>query len=100
MGRKHPSVAPARRRAWVGRTPCHALSGQACKINYIPDPGGSLNRVLRKTLESWGSFPSGKAAPKLILLAVQSFEKGCSAIRNRVAVRIWLARMFAERLDA
>lgn len=100
MGRKHPSVGPARGRAWVGRTPCHAVSGQACKINYILDPGGSLNRVLRKTLEVWGSFPTGEAAPKLILLAVQSFEKGCSAIRDRVAVRFRLARMFAERINA
>jgi transposase-like protein len=41
-----------------------------------------LNRVLRKTLKTKGSFPTEEAATKLIFLAIRNFEKGGRASGN------------------
>ena len=60
----------------------------------------SLNRVLRKTLKTKGSFPTEEAATKLIFLAIRKFEKGGRAVREWVAARNQLAMMFAGRFDA
>ena len=60
----------------------------------------SLNRVLRKTLKTKGSFPTEEAATKLIFLAIRNFEKGGRAVREWVAARNQLAIMFAGRFDA
>lgn len=60
----------------------------------------SLNRVLRKTLKTKGSFPTEEAATKLIFLAIRNFEKGGRAVREWVAARNQLAIMFVGRLDA
>ena len=59
----------------------------------------SLNRVLRKTLKTKGSFPTEEAATKLIFLAIRNFEKGGRAVREWVAARNQLAIMFAGRFD-
>lgn len=61
-----------------------------------------LHRVLRKPLKTKGSFPTMKAATKLIfwLSAASSSEKGCRAVRDWVAARNQPATMFAGRVDA
>ena len=60
----------------------------------------SLNRVLRKTLKTKGSFPTEEAATKLIFLTIRNFEKGGRAVREWVAARNQLAIMSAGRFDA
>ncbi|WP_370515231.1 transposase [Paracoccus sp. S-4012] len=67
---------------------------------YTTNAVESLNRVLRKTLKTKGSFPTEEAATKLIYLAIRAFEKGGSAVRERVAARNQLAIMFGERFAA
>jgi transposase-like protein len=59
----------------------------------------ALDRVLRKTLKTKGSFPTEKAATKLICLAIRNFEKGGCAVREWVAARNQLAIMFAGHFD-
>lgn len=58
-----------------------------CKGIYTTNAMESLNRVLRKTLKTKGSFPTEEAATKLIFLAIRNFEKGGRAVREWVAAR-------------
>lgn len=97
---KYPSIAPAWRRAWAEVIPFFAFSAAIRKIIYTTNAVESLNRVLRKTLKTKGSFPTEEAATKLIFLAIRNFEKGGRAVREWVAARNQLAIMFAGRFDA
>jgi transposase-like protein len=99
-GGKYPSIAPAWRRAWAEVTPFFAFSAAIRKITYTTNTVESLNRVLRKTLKTKGSFPTEEAATKLIFLAIRNFEKGGRAVREWVAARNQLAIMFAGRFHA
>ncbi len=45
------------------------------KIIYTTNAIESLNRVVRKTTKTRGSFPTDDAATKLIYLAIRNFEK-------------------------
>ncbi len=99
-GGKYPSIAPAWRRAWAEVTSFYAFSAAIRKIIYTTNAVESLNRVLRKTLKTKGSFPTEEAAAKLIFLAIRNFEKGGRAVREWVAARNQLAIMFAGRFDA
>lgn len=97
---KYPSIAPAWRRAWAEVIPFYAFSAAIRKIIYTTNAVESLNRVLRKTLKTKGSFPTEEAATKLIFLAIRNFEKGGRAVREWVAARNQLAIMFTGRFDA
>lgn len=97
---KYPSIAPAWRRAWAEVTPFYAFSAAIRKIIYTTNAVESLNRVLRKTLKTKGSFPTEEAATKLIYLAIRNFEKGGRAVREWVAARNQPTIMFAGRFDA
>ncbi len=97
---KYPSIAPAWRRAWAEVIPFYAFSAAIRKIIYTTNAVESLNRVLRKTLKTKGSFPTEEAATKLIFLAIRNFEKGGRAVREWVAARNQLAILFAGRFDA
>jgi transposase-like protein len=97
---KYPSIVPAWRRAWAEVVPFFAFSEAIRKIIYTTNAVESLNRVLRKTLKTKGSFPTEEAATKLIFLAIRNFEKGGRAVREWVAARNQLAIMFAGRFDA
>jgi transposase-like protein len=99
-GGKYPSIAPVWRQAWAEVTPFYAFSAAIRKIIYTTNAVESLNRVLRKTLKAKGSFPTEEAATKLIFLAIRNFEKGGRAVREWVAARNQLAKMFAGRFDA
>ena len=60
----------------------------------------SLNRVIRKSIKTRGSFPTGEAATKLIHLAIRNFEKGGRTVRERFAARTQFAIMSDERFNA
>jgi len=60
----------------------------------------SLNRVIRKSIKTPGSFPTEEAATKLIYLAIRSFEKGGRNVREWCAARNQFAIMFEERFNA
>lgn len=97
---KYSSIAPAWRRAWAEVIPFFAFSTAIRKIIYTTNAVESLNRVLRKTLKTKGSFPTEEAATKLIFLAIRNFEKGGRTVRAWVAARNQLAIMFAGRFEA
>lgn len=60
----------------------------------------SLNRVIRKSIKTRGSFPTDEAATKLIYLAIRKFEKDGRNVREWFAARNQFAIMFGERFDA
>jgi putative transposase len=70
------------------------------RIIYTTNALESLNRVLRKTLKTKGSFPTEEAATKLIFLAICNFENGGQNVREWVAACNQLAIMFIGRFDA
>lgn len=80
--------------------PFFAFSEAIRKIIFTTNAVESLNRVLRKTQKTKGSFPTEEAATKLIFLAIHNFEKGGRAVREWVAVRSQLAILFFGRFDA
>ena len=99
-GDKYASIAPAWRRAWEEVTPFFAFPPAVRKIIYTTNAIESLNRVIRKSIKTRGSFPTEEAATKLIYLAIRNFEKGGRNIREWYAARNQFDIMFAERFHA
>jgi len=59
----------------------------------------SLNRVIRKTTKTRGSFPTDDAATKLIYLAIRKFENTGRSVREWVAARNQFAILYPERFN-
>ena len=91
-GDKYPSIAPSWRRAWQEVIPFFAFPPAVRKIIYTTNAIESLNRVIRKTTKTRGSFPTDAAATKLIYLpdlthpCHPQFRKGGS-LRQRMGCR-------------
>jgi transposase-like protein len=81
-GQKYPSIAPSWRRAWQEVIPFFAFPPDVRKIIYTTNAIESLNRVIRKTTKTRGSFPTDDAATKLIYLAIRNFEKKGRVVRE------------------
>ena len=60
--------------------PFFAFPPAVRKIIYTTNAIDRLNRVIRKTTKTRGSFPTDDAATKLIYLAIRSFEKTCRGV--------------------
>ncbi len=97
---KYASIAPAWRRAWQEVIPFFAFDPAIRKIIYTTNAIESLNRVIRKSIKTRGSFPTDQAATKLIYLAIRNFEKGGRNVREWFAARNQFAIMFDERFNA
>jgi putative transposase len=63
-GQKCLSIAPSWRRAWQEVIPFFAFSPAVRKIIYTTNAIESLNRVIRKTTKTRGSFPTPSRACK------------------------------------
>ncbi len=97
---KHASIAPAWCRAWQEVIPFLAFDPAIRRIICTTNAMESLNRVIRKSIKTRGSFPTGEAATKLICLAIRNFEKGDRNVREWFAARNQFAIMFDERFNA
>ena len=97
---KYASIAPAWRRAWTEVIPFFAFDPAIRKIIYTTNAIESLNRVIRKSIKTRGSFPTEEAATKLIYLAIRNFEKGGRNVREWFAARNQFAIMFEDRFNA
>jgi putative transposase len=97
---KYAAIAPAWRRAWQEVIPFFAFDPAIRKIIYTTNAIESLNRVIRKSIKTRGSFPTEDAATKLIYLAIRNFEKGGRNVREWYAARNQFAIMFEERFNA
>ncbi len=97
---KYASIAPAWRRAWQEVIPFFGFDPAIRKIIYTTNAIESLNRVIRKSIKTRGSFPTDEAANKLIYLAIRKFEKDGRNVREWFARRNQFGIMFGERFDA
>ena len=97
---KYASIAPAWRRAWQEVIPFFAFDPAIRKTIYTTNALESLNRVIRKSIKTRGSFPTEEAATKLIYLAIRNFEKGGRNVREWFAARNQFAIMFEDRFNA
>lgn len=95
---KYPSIAPAWRRAWQEVIPFFAFPPAVRKVIYTTNAIESLNRVIRKTTKTRGSFPTDDAATKLIYLAIRNFEKTGRSVRQWVDARNQFAILYPERI--
>jgi len=86
-GKKYPSIAPSWRQTWQEVIPFFAFPPAVRKIIYTTNAIESLNRAIRKTTKTRGSFPTDDAATKLIYLAIRNFEKKGRCVREWVAAR-------------
>jgi hypothetical protein len=77
--------------------PFFAFPPAVRKIIYTTNAIESLNRVIRKTTKTRGSFPTDEAATKLIYLAIRNFEKAGRCVREWVAARNQFAILYPER---
>jgi putative transposase len=97
---KYASIAPAWRRAWQEVIPFFGFDPAIRKIIYTTNAIESLNRVIRKSIKTRGSFPTDEAATMLIYLAIRNFEKDGRNVREWFAARNQFAIMFGQRFDA
>ncbi len=97
---KWASIAPAWRRAWQEVIPFFAFDPAIRRIIYTTIAIESLNRVIRKSIKTRGSFPTEDAATKLIYLAIRNFEKGGRNVREWFAARNQFAIILGERFNA
>lgn len=59
----------------------------------------SLNRAIRKTTKTRGSFPIDDAVTKLIYRTIRSFEKAGRCVREWIAARNQFAILYPERFN-
>ncbi len=97
---KHASIAPAWRRAWQEVIPFPAFEPAIRRIICTTNAMESLNRVIRKSIRTRGSFLTGEAATRLICPAIRNFEKGGRNVREWFAACNQFAIMFDERFNA
>jgi len=66
----------------AGGDPVLAFDPAIRKVVYATNAIESLNRVIRKSIKTRGSFPTDDAATRLIYLAVRSFRKMAATSGN------------------
>lgn len=78
----HPSISQVWRRNWGRVTPFFAFPAEIRKVIYTTNAVEALNRALRKTIKTRGSFPNEDAALRLLYLALQNHSKKWSFVQN------------------
>lgn len=96
---KYPSIGQMWLRNWENITPFFAYPADIRKVIYTTNPLESVNRSLRKTLKTKGSFPNDDSLSKLLFLALQNVsKKWTTPIRDWKAALNRFAIMFEGRM--
>ena len=95
--RGYPSIVQASRRAWQEAIPFFAFGPEIRRVIYTTNAVDSLNRVIRKSIKTRGSFPSEEAAEKLIYLAIRGYEITARTVRGWLTAVNQFPKMFADR---
>lgn len=86
-------------RAWQELIPFFAFDPAIRKNICSTKAIKSLNRVIRNSIKTRGSFPTQKAATNLIYLAIRNFETGGGNVRQWFAARNQFAIMCEESFN-
>jgi putative transposase len=96
-----PMVSQVWRRNWTRVTPFYGYPQEIRKAIYTTNAIEALNRQLRKTLKTRGSFPTEEAAVKLLFMALQQAQKKWTMpIHNWRAALNHFAILWPERMPA
>ena len=79
--------------------PFFAFSPEIRRVIYTTNAIESLNRVIRKSIKTRGSFPSEDAVEKLIYLTIRGHEKTARSVRGRLTAVNQFAIMFEDRFS-
>jgi putative transposase len=74
LGRRHPAVVDAWRRAWQEFVPFLDFPAEIRRVVYTTNAIESYNYQLRKVTKTRGQFPTDEAAYKLLYLAISDIE--------------------------
>jgi putative transposase len=74
-GAKYPMIAASWRERWEHIIPFLSLPADLRKAVYTTNSIENLNRQIRKTIKTRGSFPDEQAATKLIYLAIHKAQR-------------------------
>ena len=81
-GAKYPMIAAAWRQRWEHIIPFLSLPAELRKAVYTTNSIENLNRQIRKTIKTRGSFPDEQAATKLIYLAIEKAQRSWEKAYN------------------
>ena len=81
-GAKYPMIAAAWRERWEHIIPFLSLPADLRKAVYTTNSIENLNRQIRKTIKTRGSFPDEQAATKLIYLAIHKAQRSWEKAYN------------------
>ena len=79
--------------------PFFAFSPEIRRVIHTTNAVESLNRVIRKSIKTRGSFPSEDAAEKLIYLAIRGHEKTSRTVRGWLTAVNHFAMMIEDRFS-
>jgi putative transposase len=97
----YPTIAQMWRRHWNHVTPLFAYPADIRKVIYTTNAVESLNRSLRKTLKTRGSFPNEEAALKLLYMALERISKKWTmSVQNWRAAMQRFAILFGDRVPS
>jgi putative transposase len=81
-GAKYPMIAASWRERWEHIIPFLSLPADLRKAVYTTNSIENLNRQIRKTIKTRGSFPDETAATKLIYLAIHKAQRSWEKAYN------------------
>ena len=79
--------------------PFFAFSPEIRRVIHTTNAVESLNRVIRKSIKTRGSFPSEDAAEKLIYLAIRGHGKTSRTVRGWLTAVNQFAITFEDRFS-
>jgi putative transposase len=97
-GQQLPIIAQAWRSSWEYVVPFMAFPDEVRRVVYTTNAIEALNRQLRKTIKTKGSFPSEDAARKLIYLAIQNAVPQWTRTRGWTKALLAFKIQFGDRL--
>ena len=74
-GEKYPAIVRSWRGAWEQVVPFFAFSQPIRRAVYTTNAIESLSSTVRRAVRTQGHFPNGRAATKLIYLALRGVER-------------------------
>jgi putative transposase len=97
-GAKYPMIAASWRQKWEHIIPFLSLPADLRKAVYTTNSIENLNRQIRKTIKTRGSFPDEQAATKLIYLAIHKAQRSWEKAYNWPAAIRALKIHFPDRI--
>ena len=97
-GQRFPVITQAWLNAWEHVIPFLAFPDEVRRVIYTTNAIEALNRQLRKSLKTKGSFPSEDAARKLIYLAIQNAVPQWTHTRGWTKALLAFKIQFGDRL--